>query len=98
MRYEIHMGIPEMLEHWEELKQKEKAGTFKKEEKQYFKKLVKTLQHLSNNPRYPGLASHEIEPLSRRYGMKVWNHILRTKFQEPEEYFGYMDLVKELLR
>jgi hypothetical protein len=78
MRYEIHMGIPEMREHWEELKQKEKAGAFKKEEKQYFKKLVKTLQHLSNNPRHPGLASHEIEPLSRRYGMKVWESYLEN--------------------
>jgi len=33
---------------------------------------------LSNNPRHPGLQSHEIEPLSRRYGLKVWQSYLEN--------------------
>lgn len=34
---------------------------------------------LSNDPRHPGLNSHEIEALSRRYGDKVWQMYLENK-------------------
>ena len=32
-----------------------------------------------SNPGYPSLQTHEIEPLSRRYGMKVWQSCLENK-------------------
>ena len=31
------------------------------------------------DPGYPNLQTHEIEPLSRRYGMKVWQSYLENK-------------------
>ena len=31
------------------------------------------------DPGYPSLQTHEIEPLSRRYGMKVWQSYLENK-------------------
>ena len=34
---------------------------------------------MSADPGYPGLQTHEIEPLSRRYGMKVWQSYLENK-------------------
>ena len=34
---------------------------------------------LANNPRHPGLTGHEIDSLSRRYGMKVWESYLENK-------------------
>ena len=37
------------------------------------------MAHLSQNPQHPGLHSHEIPPLSRRYGMKVWQSYLENK-------------------
>ena len=37
------------------------------------------LKLLSADPFYPSLQTHEIEPLSRRYGMKVWQSYLENK-------------------
>ena len=37
------------------------------------------LDLLSADPGYPSLQTHEIEPLSRRYGMKVWQSYLENK-------------------
>ena len=37
----------------------------------------KALKLLSVDPGYPSLQTHEIEPLSRRYGMKVWQKSLQ---------------------
>ena len=34
---------------------------------------------LANDPRHPGLKSHEIEALTHRYGMKVWQSYLENK-------------------
>lgn len=34
---------------------------------------------LSANPKHPGLNSHEIEPLSCRYGKKVWQSYLENR-------------------
>src|SRR5574344_464458 len=34
---------------------------------------------LADDPFYPGLKTHEIEPLSKRYGMKVWQSYLENK-------------------
>ena len=31
------------------------------------------------DPFYPSLKSHEIEPLSKRYGIKVWQSYLENK-------------------
>jgi hypothetical protein len=37
---------------------------------------------LANDPRHPGLKSHEIEALSRRYGAKVWQFYLENNISE----------------
>ena len=34
---------------------------------------------LADDPMYPGLQTHEIKPLSKRYGMKVWQSYLENK-------------------
>ncbi len=47
------------------------------DEKQ-FKKLTKVLKFLQNNPFYPGLRTHEIKKLSKRYGIKVWQSYLEN--------------------
>ena len=39
----------------------------------------KALYLLSQNPRHPGLESHEIASLSKRYGMKVWQSYLENR-------------------
>ena len=77
--FDIRMGIPEMEELWDELSQKNEEGTLSKDESVLFKKWKKALEFLSNDPRHPGLCSHEIDSLTQRYGMKVWQSYLENK-------------------
>ena len=70
--YSISMGIPEMQAFWESLSSKVNNGSATKDEIKLFKKMGKAMYHLSQDPRHPGLETHEISSLSKRYGMKVW--------------------------
>ena len=78
MAYEIHLGIPEMRDLWESLTQKNKASRANKNEQKLYKQLGKAMYLLSQNPRHPGLRSHEIPVLTTRYGMKVWESYLEN--------------------
>ncbi|MDY6309572.1 MAG: hypothetical protein SPL49_04005 [Oribacterium sp.] len=70
--YNIHMGVPEMEKFWNDLSQSVQNGTASKDEIKLFNRIGKALVLLSNNPRHPGLQSHEISVLTARYGTKVW--------------------------
>lgn len=72
MQFNIRMGVLEMELYWRNLSEKAEKSTLNKTEQKLFKKLVKSFHFLSQNLRHPGLSSHEISDLSRRYGMKVW--------------------------
>lgn len=77
--YNIRMGVPEMAALWNDLAGKAKLNTLCGEDKRLFKKLTKALDHLRNNPRHPGLETHEIDALSKRYGVKVWQSYLENR-------------------
>ena len=77
--FTIRMGIPEMEEFWEELESKVESGTASKSEEKLYRKIGKALVLLANDPRYPGLNSHEISSLTARYGQKVWESYLENK-------------------
>lgn len=79
MSFSIRMGIPEMQKLWNDLQQKYRSGSIKKEEKQLYKKWGNTLKKLSENPAHPGLQTHEISALTKRYGIKVWQSYLENK-------------------
>ena len=68
MNFNIRMGIPEMQELWLDLQEKYRSGNIKKKEEQLYKKWGKALKLLLP---VPGYQTHEIELLSRCYGMKV---------------------------
>jgi hypothetical protein len=72
------MGIPEMDELWNKLQTSYRDGTISKNDAELYKKWGSAVKKLAMNPHYPGLNSHEIEPLSRRYGMKVWESYLEN--------------------
>lgn len=76
--FEIHMGIPEMEEFWLELTEKNRSGKATKNEITLYKKIGKTLKQISLDPRYPGLETHDIDALSNRYGMKVWQSYIEN--------------------
>jgi hypothetical protein len=77
--YNIRMGIPEMDSFWTGLCSKVSSSTTNKDETILHRKLGKALSNLSQNSRHPGLESHEISSLSKRYGMKVWESYLENK-------------------
>jgi len=77
--FTIRMGVPEMEDLWNDLTAKADNKTLKGDDKKLFKKLTKTLGHLQNNPRHPGLETHDIADLSKRYGVKVWQSYLENR-------------------
>jgi hypothetical protein len=77
--FTIRLGVPEMDELWTGLCAKVAAGELGEDEKRLHKKWGQAMAHLAADPRYPGLKSHEIEQLSRRYGQKVWQSYLENR-------------------
>jgi len=77
--FSIRLGVPEMEALWEDLTAKAKNAVLGKDEEKLYKKMGKAMALLANDPKYPGLHSHEIESLSRRYGIKVWQSYLENK-------------------
>lgn len=49
-----------------------------KVEQSLYQKFGKTMKLLSINPRHTGLHTHDIESLTKRYGMKVWESYLEN--------------------
>jgi hypothetical protein len=78
MAFAIRMGVPEMAALWQDLSSRKLQGELGRTEEKFFKKLVKALGYLQENPRHPSLASHEIEDLSRKYGMKIFQSYLEN--------------------
>lgn len=73
------MSVPEMINFWDDLKKKANKNILKNNDKFLFKKLIKIFKLLSNNPKHNSLTTHEISPLSRRYGIKVWQSYIENK-------------------
>ena len=78
MPFKIRMGLPEMEAFWADLTNRRQQGKLDKEEGRFFKKLLKTLGFLAENPRHNSLASHEIDDLTRKYGFKVFQSYLEN--------------------
>ena len=72
MNFNIRMGLPEMEALWSDLSTRKLQGKLDKEEEKFFKKLIKALGYLAQNPRHNSLASHEIDDLTRKYGIKIF--------------------------
>jgi hypothetical protein len=79
MAFNIRMGLPEMETLWNDLSTRKQQGKLDKDEEKFFKKLVKALGYLAENPRHNSLASHEIDDLSRKYGIKIFQSYLENR-------------------
>ena len=77
MQYEWEFQKLEEL--WNSLQKQYRDGSINKKDRELYKKWGNALKKLSEDPMYPSLRSHEIEDLSRRYGMKVWQSYLENK-------------------
>lgn len=67
-----------MQDFWNSLTKKIADGTATKKDVILYKKLGKAFYHLSIDPFYPALNTHEIGEMSKRYGMKVWQSYLEN--------------------
>jgi hypothetical protein len=63
---------------WNDLSGRHRSERLDKNEARFFKKLVKALAPLQENPRHTGLATHEIDELTRRFGIKVFQSYLEN--------------------
>ena len=72
MAFELRLGIPEVEAFWIEMNQKFDRDEMDATERKFFKKIAKALRLLSDNPRHNSLNSHEISPLTQKYGIKIW--------------------------
>jgi hypothetical protein len=73
------MGVPDMEAFWNDLSARKQAGELHKARAKFFKKWVKALGYLSGNPRHNSLGSHEIEDLTRKHGIKIFQSYLENK-------------------
>ena len=78
MTFHIFMGLPEMEALWKELLDKSRRNKLSSNEREFFDKWSKALEYLSQNPKHPGLQTHEIDDLSRKFGVKVWQSYLEN--------------------
>jgi hypothetical protein len=79
MAFNIRMGVPEMEAFWNDISSRKLQGNLNKDEEKFFKKLVKALAYLAENPRHNSLASHEIDDLTRKCGFKIFQSYLENR-------------------
>lgn len=79
MAFNIRMGLPGMEAKWNDLVDRVRRDQLDKEEQKFYRKLVKALGYLRENPRHNSLASHEIDALSRTCGFRVFQSYLESK-------------------
>lgn len=77
-KFTVVPGVPEMAAEWDRLIAGLKAGTLPTADRAKARKFARAIAHLEENPFHPGLQSHEIEPLSKRYGQKVFESYLEN--------------------
>ena len=73
------MGEPEMLAMWNDLLQRGHEEELSRDEIEFFDKWSKSIELLSANPRHPGLRTHEIDDLSRKFGIRIWQSYLENR-------------------
>src|ERR1035441_4779569 len=78
MSFHIRMGVPGMAALWTDLSTRKLQGKLDRNEERFFKKLVKTLGFLGDNPRHHSLQTHEISTLTDKYGFKVFEAYLEN--------------------
>ena len=78
MPFNLRMGVPKMAELWDDYSKRKLQGQLDKNEEKFFKKLVKVLGYLGENPRHPSLQTHEIDTLTAKYGFTVFEAYLEN--------------------
>lgn len=77
-KFKLVPGVPAFKELWDNLVRGRQQGTLTPEEDDFTQKLSKAMGHLQVDPQHPGLNSHEITALTRRFGHKVFESYLEN--------------------
>ena len=78
MSFKIRLGVPDVIDIWSDFCERRKKQTLSKGEIIFHNKLGKVFNLLANNPKHHSLSSHEIKPLTKRYGLKVWESYIEN--------------------
>ena len=79
LTFVIRLGVPEMKDYWDDLCAQNARGALSGNEARDYRKIGKAMKLISINPRHPGLRTHEISDLTRKYGFKVFESYLENK-------------------
>lgn len=74
---------------WQDLLERRKSNELSADDLELFKRFGKAIKTLSLNPRHPGLKTHEIKPLSKKYKMKIWQSHLDQGKSARRFYWAY---------
>lgn len=78
MEFKIRLGVPEFKRFWDTLEKKYEKGQLSRDELKQFKKIVKTLQFLSHDTKHNSLCSHEIDELTKKYEIKIFQSYIEN--------------------
>lgn len=85
--FKVLFGVPEMRSRWEDLNRQKDDGTISGDDLRLLKKWAKAIAYLSNDPKHPGLRTHEISTLSKKFGHRVWQSYLENRTPKPYRLF-----------
>lgn len=88
-RFRVYPGVPEIQDRWRKLKQGYREGTLSGDERTLLEKWAKAIRLLRRDPSYPGLRTHEIDALTRRYGRTVFQSYLGQGERARRMYWVY---------
>jgi hypothetical protein len=71
-KYVLRLGVPEIAVLFNTWAKGRKAGTLEQSDSDLADRVGKALELLLDNPKHPGLNSHDIDVLTKRYGRKVF--------------------------
>ncbi|HEY5087910.1 MAG TPA: hypothetical protein VII66_11185 [Gemmatimonadaceae bacterium] len=71
-KFVLRLGTPEIRDLFDAWRVGRQANTLRGKTSDLADRVGQTLQHLLANPFHPGLESHDIDDLSKRYGRKVF--------------------------
>ena len=81
------MGVPHMQALWDELVRGRRERSLSGDDDIFADGLGKALQHLRDDPFHPGLESHEIDPLTARFGQKVFQSYIENNSERSWRMF-----------
>lgn len=88
-RFRVYAGVPEIRDRWEELKEGHRQGSLSGEERKLLRRWAKAIRLLRRDPSHPGLRTHQIDALTRRYGRAVFQSYLGQGEKAHRLYWVY---------